>query len=112
MVIHIHIPCDYKCKFNSTTCNSIPNWNNETCQCDCKKYCKCKNDYSWNATTCICEKSKHLKHIANNLAIACDGTIYVMDIVLTNMANTILLTAISLLHSHFRVNVEWAASLT
>ena len=73
MVIHIHIPCDYKCKFNSTICNSIQNWNNETCQCDCKKYCKCKNDYSWNATTCICEKSKHLKHIANNLVIACDG---------------------------------------
>ena len=56
--------------------------------------------------------TRHLKHIANNLVIACDGTIYFMDIVLTNMANTILLTAISLLHSHFRVNVEWAASLT
>ena len=31
-----HISCDYKCKFSSTSCNSNQNWNNETCQCDCK----------------------------------------------------------------------------
>ena len=28
-----HISCDYKCKFNSTPCNSNQKWNNETCQC-------------------------------------------------------------------------------
>ena len=25
-----HITCDYKCKFNSTTCNSTEKWNNKT----------------------------------------------------------------------------------
>ena len=25
------ISCDYKCKFNNTTCISNQNWNNETC---------------------------------------------------------------------------------
>ena len=32
-----HISCDCKCKFNST-CNSNQKWNNDTCQCECKKY--------------------------------------------------------------------------
>ena len=26
-----HISCDFKCKFNSTTCNSKQKWNNKTC---------------------------------------------------------------------------------
>ena len=26
-----HISCDFKCKLNSTTCNSNKKWNNETC---------------------------------------------------------------------------------
>ena len=32
-----HISCDFKCKFNSTTCNSNQK-NNETCQCECKNH--------------------------------------------------------------------------
>ena len=43
-----YISCDCKCKFNSTTCNSIQKWNNKTCQCECKNYQKCQKDYSWN----------------------------------------------------------------
>ena len=39
-----HISCDYKCKFNSATCNSDPKWNSDTCQCECKKYRKCKKN--------------------------------------------------------------------
>ena len=39
-----HISCDCKCKFNSKTCNSNLKWNNEPCQCECRNYCKCKND--------------------------------------------------------------------
>ena len=31
-----HILCDCKCKFNNTTCNSNQNWDNKTCQCECK----------------------------------------------------------------------------
>ena len=30
-----HISCDFKCKFNSATCNSNQNRNNKTCQCGC-----------------------------------------------------------------------------
>ena len=43
-----HISLDCKCKFNSRTCNSNQKWNNETCQCECKNYRSCKEDYSWN----------------------------------------------------------------
>ena len=37
-----HNSCGFKCKFNSTTCNSKQKWNNEACQCECKNYGKCK----------------------------------------------------------------------
>ena len=40
-----HISCDFKCTFNSTTCNSKQKWNNKTCRCECKNYRKCKKDY-------------------------------------------------------------------
>ena len=46
-----HILCGFKCKFNSTTCNSNQKWDNKTCQCECKCYRKCKKDYSWNPGT-------------------------------------------------------------
>ena len=36
------IPCDCKCKFSSTACNSIQKWNNKIGQCECKNYHKCK----------------------------------------------------------------------
>ena len=61
-----HISCDYKYKFNSTTCHSDQKWNNETCQCKCKNYRICKKDYSWNPSTCICENGKYLKSIADD----------------------------------------------
>ena len=41
-----HIPCDHKCKFNSTACNSNKKWNNKTYQCECKNYRKCRKDCS------------------------------------------------------------------
>ena len=36
-----HISFDYKCKFNSRTCNLNQKRNNKTCQCECKNYHKC-----------------------------------------------------------------------
>ena len=36
------ISCYFKCKFDSTTCDSNQKLNNETCQCDCKNYRTCK----------------------------------------------------------------------
>ena len=38
-----HVSCDFKCKFNSATCNSNQRLNNETCQCESKNYRTCKN---------------------------------------------------------------------
>ena len=61
-----HISYDYRCKFDSTTCNSNQKWNNKTCQCECNDYCACKKDYSCNPSTCICENSKYLKSTSVN----------------------------------------------
>ena len=36
------ISCDFKCKFNSNTCNSNQKQNNEICQCEYKIYYTCK----------------------------------------------------------------------
>ena len=58
-----HILCDCKCKFDSANCNSSQTWNNDKCQCECKKYHTCKKDYSYNPSTYICENGKYLKSI-------------------------------------------------
>ena len=33
----IHIPCECKCEFDGKKCNSNQWWNNDNCQCECKK---------------------------------------------------------------------------
>ena len=33
-----HISCNSKCEFDSTTCNSNQEWNNNKFQCECIKY--------------------------------------------------------------------------
>ena len=50
---------------------------------------KKKRYYSWNAKTCICENSKNLKHIFDYSVIPFDEIMYVMDVALTNITNTI-----------------------
>ena len=45
----------------STTYNSNQKWNNDECQCKCKKHRTCKKDYSWNPGTHICKNSRYLK---------------------------------------------------
>ena len=84
-----HISCNCSCKFIITTCRSNQKWNNKTCQCECKNYHNCRKDYSWNPSTCICENRKCFKNIADTSVIACDEVISVMDIVSTEMTNTI-----------------------
>ena len=88
-VITQHISCDCKSKFNSTTCNSNQTWNNKTCQCESKNYCKFKNSYSWNPSAFIGDNSKYLKSIVDTSVIECDEIIFVMDILSTKMTNTI-----------------------
>ena len=64
-----HVYCDFKCKFNSTTCNSNQIWNNDTCQCECKSYRTCKKDYSLNPSTCICQNDKYLESMVSTSLI-------------------------------------------
>ena len=83
-----HISCDCKCKCNSTT-YSNQKCNNKTCRCECKSHHKYEKYYSWNPSTCICENSKYLKSIGDTSVIVYDEFIFVLDIVSTNMTNTI-----------------------
>ena len=82
-----HILCDWKCKFDSTICNSNQKRNKKIFQYKCKSYRKRKRDYSWNSSECICENSKYLKSIADTSAPECDDVISVLDIVSTKKAN-------------------------
>ena len=66
-----YISCDLECKFNSTASHSNQEWNDKTCQCECKNYRKYKIDYSWNPSTCICKNSKYLKSIADTSVTEC-----------------------------------------
>ena len=87
-----HISYDYRCKFESTTCNSNQKSNNKICKCECKNYrvkLRCKEDYSWNPSKCIYENSKYLKRVTDTLLIMCDYIIFIIDIVTTKMKNTI-----------------------
>ena len=74
------ISYDCKCKFRRTARNSNKKWNNDKCQCKCKKYCTCKKRYGWNPSRCICKNSKqHLKRIVDDLAISWDDR-YILHI--------------------------------
>ena len=84
-----HISCDYKCKFNSTKCNSNQKWNNKTCQYEWKIYRKCKENYSQNPSTYICKNSKYLKSVNGTSVTKCDEIVFVMDNLSTKKTNTI-----------------------
>ena len=68
-------------------------WNNETCQYACENYHKSKENYIWNPSTCVWENRKYLKSIGHDSKIVSDEIINFMDIVSTNMRNTILTNA-------------------
>ena len=74
-----NISCDCKWKFNSTEFNSNQKSNNKTCQCECKNYRTCKNNYNWNPSTCICENGKYLKSVADSSVTMYDKIIIVMN---------------------------------
>ena len=81
-----HISCDYKCKFNSTTCSLNQKWNNKTCQSEFKNY-NCEKDYSWNPRTCICENNKYLESVTDNSVTECDEIVTAMDNLSTKKEN-------------------------
>ena len=72
-----HISCECKCKFDRTKCNSNQWWNNDKCQCECKKHHTCDKDYVWNPATCNCENEKNLASIMDK--IICDEIIDVKE---------------------------------
>ena len=74
-----HISWNYEFKFDSRECNSNQKWNNETCQCECKNYQTCKENYIWNPSTCI----------INISMIICDKIINTADGVSTNVTSSV-----------------------
>ena len=67
--------CECKCKFDGRKCVSNQKWNNDKCQCECKKNHICEKDYIWNPATCCCKNGKYLSSTTNNEVIACDEII-------------------------------------
>ena len=47
-----HISYKCKCKFDRRKCNPDHWWNNNKCQCECKKRHVCEKKYVWNPATC------------------------------------------------------------
>ena len=74
-------------QINSTTRDSNQKWNNDKCQCECKKDRMCQKDYSWNLTTCIHDNGKYLKSINDFSVILYDEIVNAS--VSTNMTNII-----------------------
>ena len=66
-------------KFDATKCNSNQWWNNNKCQCECKKHNVCEKDYVWNPSTCTCQNDKYLASIMNDSTIICDEVIKPYD---------------------------------
>lgn len=83
------ISCNWKCKLNSTAGISNKKWNNDICQCECKKYCTCKKYYSRNPSTCIDENRKQLKRYCWCSLIVFDKITNVTNSVSRNPTNTI-----------------------
>ena len=46
-----HISWKCKCKFDEKKYNSDQWWNNDKCQCECKKRHLCEKEYVWNPAT-------------------------------------------------------------
>ena len=70
-----HLSFEYKCKFDGRRYNADQWWNNDKCQCECKKRQVCEKDYVWNPATCNCENGKYLESIMDDSAIICDDIV-------------------------------------
>ena len=70
-----HTSCECKCKFDGTKCNSNQWWNNDKCQCECKKHHICEKEYFYNPATCNYQNGKCLASIMDDSAIICDKVI-------------------------------------
>ena len=98
-----HMSNDFKCKLDSTTCNSNQKGNNERCQCEWKNYHTCKKYYSWNPSTCICENDKYLKSFDDTSLNLYDKITKATDCVSINVTNTVTtnMTNINKCHEYY-----------
>ena len=80
-----HIPCECKCKFDSSICNSDRKWNNDKCWCECKnpEHNACGKDCIWSLATCSCENGEYLVSTIDNSVTICDEIIKVADCIST-----------------------------
>ena len=74
-----HISCECKCRFDGKKCNSDQWWNNDKCQCECKKPHLCEKYYIWNPSTYNCENGKYLAIIIDDSVITCNDVIESYD---------------------------------
>ena len=72
-----HISSECKCKFDGRKCNSDQWWNNDKCQCECKRHHVCEKYYIWNPSTCTWENGKYLASIMDDSTITCDEIIVI-----------------------------------
>ena len=66
-----HISCICKCKVDVRKCNSDQWWNNDKCQCECKKWHLCEKEF-WILLHVIAKIEKYLASSMDDLAITCD----------------------------------------
>ena len=50
----------------------VKNWNNNKCQCGCKKHHISEKDYIWNTASCTCENVKYLASTIDDAVRLCD----------------------------------------
>ena len=85
---NINKTCDCKCKFDGRKCVLHQKWNNQKCWHKSKNSindCVCKEDYVWNSSTYDCEINRYLEKIADDLEIACNKIIDVINTVLVKL---------------------------
>ena len=70
-----HISCECKCKFDGRKRDSNEKWNNDKCQCECKKHNICEKDYLWNPAIYSCKNGKYLTSIMDDSVITGDKII-------------------------------------
>ena len=58
--------------FDGTKCNSNQWWNNDKCQCKCKKHNVGEKDCVWNLATYNYKNGKYLASIMDDSAIFCN----------------------------------------
>ena len=83
------LQCKFRVNANSIAQHLIQKWNNDKCQCECKKYRGSKKDYRWNPSTSICENNRYLESAVDDSVIVCNEIISVTSSLSINMANTL-----------------------